>query len=111
MSEQAYCIDFAKVQEAAARIKGVAHRTPVLTSQTIIPQNGKNYFFKVEAMQKTGSFKFRGALNAIKTEMESSGVRSSMPVVTHSSGVRILSSALLGTRTSLSDHSNNFLLR
>lgn len=86
-----YCIDFDNVQQAASRIHGVAHRTPVLTSETIIPETGKTYFFKVEAMQKTGSFKFRGALNAIKSELESkkaiaSGEPSVMPVVTHSSG-------------------------
>jgi len=38
-------------------------------------------------LQRTGSFKFRGALNAVKAELESvSGRRSMMPVVTHSSG-------------------------
>jgi hypothetical protein len=84
---QKYCITFDNVKEAAARIHGVAHRTPVLTSQTVITNTGKNYFFKVEAMQKTGSFKFRGALNAVKTELEADPTRSSMPVVTHSSGV------------------------
>jgi serine racemase len=53
----------------------------------VITNTGKNYFFKVEAMQKTGSFKFRGALNAVKTELEADPTRSTMPVVTHSSGV------------------------
>lgn len=56
--------------------------------------DGKNYFFKIEAMQKTGSFKFRGALNAVKTQLEihskdgtsSSSSSSTMSVVTHSSG-------------------------
>jgi threonine dehydratase len=85
MAEQKYCITFDNVKEAAGRIKGVAHRTPVLTSQSLIT-TGKNFFFKVEAMQKTGSFKFRGALNAVKAELESDPNRSSMPVVTHSSG-------------------------
>lgn len=87
MTEPKYCITFDKVKEAASRIEGVAHRTPVLTSLTIIPDTGKEYFFKVEAMQKTGSFKFRGALNAVKAELESlSSSSTSMPVVTHSSG-------------------------
>jgi threonine dehydratase len=86
MTEQKYCITFENVKEAAERIKGVAHRTPVLTSKTLI-QNDKNYFFKVEALQKTGSFKFRGAVNAVKAELEKSDPnRSSLPVVTHSSG-------------------------
>jgi len=57
--------------------------------------DGKNYFFKIEAMQKTGSFKFRGALNAVKAQLEIDGSErdgkdgttlSTMSVVTHSSG-------------------------
>lgn len=92
MSQTKYCIDFQNVKEAASRIEGIAHRTPVLTSETIIPNTGKKYFFKVEAMQKTGSFKFRGALNAVKAELEqkSASKRGIMPVVTHSSGVGLL---------------------
>lgn len=84
-----YCISFDDVKAAAGRIEGIAHKTPVLTSETIIPTTGKKYFFKVEAMQKTGSFKFRGALNAVKSELEKRDgqIVSSMPVVTHSSGV------------------------
>ena len=72
-----YCISLQDVEKASQRIQDIAHRTPVLTSQSLIPSfpnshdDGKKYFFKVEAMQKTGSFKFRGALNAIKTELES----------------------------------------
>ena len=85
MSDEKYCISFDNVKEAAARIQGVAHRTPVLTSRSLIPTTDKSYFFKVEALQKTGSFKFRGALNAVKSELEAFD-GSSMPVVTHSSG-------------------------
>jgi threonine dehydratase len=57
-----------------------------MTSQSlIINDDGKKYYFKVEAMQKTGSFKFRGALNAVKSELEAFN-GPSMSVVTHSSG-------------------------
>jgi hypothetical protein len=98
MAEQKYCIKFDDVKDAASRIQGVAHRTPVLTSETIIPATGKKYFFKVEAMQKTGSFKFRGALNAVKTHLESSPSRTSMHVVTHSSGVRAQLSLVIHKR-------------
>ena len=79
-----YCITFDNVLEAAGRIKDIAYRTPVLTSRSLI-DNGKNYFFKVEALQKTGSFKFRGALNAVKAELEKRD-GTSLSVVTHSSG-------------------------
>lgn len=97
VSSSQYCVSFDDVKKAAARIQGIAHRTPVMTSRSIIASSrhddGKNYFFKVEAMQKTGSFKFRGALNAVTTELEvtgkddkENGTSSSMLVVTHSSG-------------------------
>lgn len=94
-SSQKYCASFADVEAAADRIRGVAHRTPVLTSRSLIASgehdDGKNYFFKIEAMQKTGSFKFRGALNAVKAQLEINGNNggappSTMSVVTHSSG-------------------------
>ena len=95
MEKDKHCITFANVKEAASRIKDIAYRTPVLTSQSLI-KTGKNYFFKVEALQRTGSFKFRGALNAIKTELESDSARSSMLVVTHSSGNHAQALALAG---------------
>ena len=53
------------VVRAAQRIEGVAHRTPVLTSRTANAQTGAQLFFKAENLQRTGSFKFRGAFNAI----------------------------------------------
>jgi threonine dehydratase len=51
------------VTEAARRIAGVAHRTPVLTSHTL----GEDVFLKAECFQRTGSFKFRGAYNKLST--------------------------------------------
>ncbi|KAG7366978.1 serine/threonine dehydratase [Nitzschia inconspicua] len=86
-----HCISLEDIQNASRRIQGIAHRTPVMTSKSLLSGNincnddGKSYFFKVEALQKTGSFKFRGALNAIKSELETFQ-GTSMPVVTHSSG-------------------------
>ncbi len=53
------------VQAAANRIKGVAHRTPVLTSSTLDGRTGAQLFFKAENLQRMGAFKFRGAYNAI----------------------------------------------
>lgn len=53
------------VQEAAERLRGVAHRTPVLTSQTLNGRLDAEIFFKCENLQKVGAFKFRGAYNAI----------------------------------------------
>lgn len=58
---------FADVRAAAARLAGVAHRTPVLTSRTADQRTGARLFFKCENLQRTGAFKFRGAYNAISS--------------------------------------------
>ncbi|MFF7986215.1 threo-3-hydroxy-L-aspartate ammonia-lyase [Streptomyces sp. NPDC007901] len=52
------------VHDAAARIKGVAHRTPVLRSRTLDELVGAEVFLKCENLQRIGAFKFRGAYNA-----------------------------------------------
>lgn len=57
--------DYAHVLAAAARIEGVSHVTPVLTSRTADGQAGASLFFKAENFQRSGAFKFRGAYNAI----------------------------------------------
>lgn len=89
-----YCISFTNVQEAAQRIAGTAHVTPVLQS-TLVNQllaGNRQVYFKVEALQKTGSFKFRGALNAVRSALEEQQQQAddtSRPLlsfVTHSSG-------------------------
>ena len=53
------------IRRAAARLYGVTHRTPVLTSRTLDELLGARVFLKAETLQRTGSFKFRGAYNAI----------------------------------------------
>lgn len=53
------------VVAAAERIKGFAHRTPVLTSTTANNISGAELFFKCENFQRMGAFKFRGAMNAL----------------------------------------------
>lgn len=57
--------DYVDVVLAAERIKGVAHRTPVLTSSRLNALAGAETFFKCENLQRSGAFKFRGALNSI----------------------------------------------
>ena len=56
---------FADVQAAAERIRGHAHRTPVLTSRRIDAETGARLYFKCENFQRMGAFKFRGAFNAL----------------------------------------------
>ena len=58
-------IQFADIEAAAARLQGVAHRTPVLRSRTADERTGAQVFFKAENLHRMGAFKFRGAYNAL----------------------------------------------
>src|SRR5438445_1029719 len=53
------------MQEAAARIDGRVHRTPVMTSRSFNEVAGSEVFFKCENLQRAGAFKARGATNKI----------------------------------------------
>ncbi|MFC3450532.1 pyridoxal-phosphate dependent enzyme [Amycolatopsis speibonae] len=52
------------IRDAAARLAGVAHRTPVVRSRTLDDRVGAEVFVKCENLQRVGAFKFRGAYNA-----------------------------------------------
>lgn len=71
------------IVKAHERIRPRIHRTPVLASASLNALAGVELFFKCENLQKTGSFKIRGATNAIFSLSEEEAVRG---VVTHSSG-------------------------
>jgi threonine dehydratase len=58
-------VHLSDIQAAAARIRGIAHRTPVLTSRTFDALAGASVFFKCENFQRGGAFKIRGASNFI----------------------------------------------
>jgi threonine dehydratase len=68
---------------AHARIAPRIHRTPVLTSASLNAMTGAQLFFKCENLQKTGSFKIRGASNAILSLTEKDAAAG---IVTQSSG-------------------------
>jgi len=68
---------------AHALIAPRIHRTPVLTSASLNAMTGAQLFFKCENLQKTGSFKIRGASNAILSLTEKEAARG---IVTQSSG-------------------------
>ncbi|HEX5200804.1 MAG TPA: threonine/serine dehydratase [Actinoplanes sp.] len=53
------------VRDAAKRIMGAAHRTPVIRSRTLDARTGAEIHLKAENLQRVGAFKFRGAYNAI----------------------------------------------
>ena len=65
---------FADVVEAAERVAGAAIRTPLLHSPVLSAELGAQIFIKPECLQRTGSFKFRGACNAISALQPRSGV-------------------------------------
>jgi threonine dehydratase len=58
-------IDLDDVRRAAARLDGVAHRTPVVRSRTLDERTGAAVRLKPENLQRIGAFKFRGAYNTI----------------------------------------------
>ncbi|MGJ4856646.1 threo-3-hydroxy-L-aspartate ammonia-lyase [Labrys sp. KB_33_2] len=74
---------YADVAAAAERIRGQAHRTPVLTSRSFDEELGAQVFFKCENLQRMGAFKFRGAFNALSRFDEEQKRKG---VVTFSSG-------------------------
>jgi threonine dehydratase len=53
------------VRSAADQLKGVAHRTPVVSSRTLDALVGATVLLKCENLQRVGAFKFRGAYNAV----------------------------------------------
>ena len=55
----------ADVDEAARRLAGIALHTPLLTSPALDAVTGGRVFLKAETLQRTGSFKFRGAYNKL----------------------------------------------
>ena len=65
LSDRSQAVVYADLVAAAKRLQGQAHLTPVLTSQTVNVLTGHQVFFKCENFQRTGSFKFRGAYNAL----------------------------------------------
>ncbi len=84
---------FDDVALAARRLAGVAHRTAVLTSRTADERTGATLFFKAENLQRSGSFKFRGAYNAIAALPDDQRARG---VVAFSSGNHAQAMALAG---------------
>ncbi|GAB4308988.1 MAG: threo-3-hydroxy-L-aspartate ammonia-lyase [Promethearchaeota archaeon] len=90
------------VRAAARALAGRANRTPVFTSRTLDSLVGGRVFLKCENFQRGGSFKFRGAFNAVSSlppERRAAGV------VTHSSGnhaqALALAAKLLGARATV----------
>lgn len=86
-------LTFAEVDAAAARLEGIAHRTPVMTSHTADARAAGKLFFKCENLQRGGAFKFRGAYNAIATLTDD---QRRQGVIAYSSGNHAQAVALAG---------------
>jgi threonine dehydratase len=84
---------FGMVKDAAARLRGVANVTPVMTSRTLNDTLGTEVFLKCENFQRTGAFKFRGAYNAM-SRLPDDARRCG--VITFSSGNHAQAVALVG---------------
>jgi threonine dehydratase len=79
----AYAISFADVAAARERIRGHAVVTPLLSSPDLDRRTGGRIFVKAEPLQRTGSFKFRGAYNRLSRIPEADRARG---VIAYSSG-------------------------
>ena len=95
-------IQLQDVRTAAARLEGVAIRTPVLRSTTLDTWTGGELLLKAEHLQRMGAFKFRGAYNAVSALDDTSRARG---VCAYSSGNHAqavaLSARLHGTRATI----------
>jgi len=58
-------IDLADIRSAAARIRPYIHRTPLTSSRSLSERLGVEVRLKCENLQRAGSFKIRGAMNAL----------------------------------------------
>lgn len=92
-------LDIVEIEEAAATLKGVADKTPVLTSRTLDEAAGGSVFLKCENFQRTGSFKFRGAYNKLTSlpEADLSGGVCAISSGNHAQAVA-LAAQILGIR-------------
>jgi threonine dehydratase len=92
-------ISLGDVEAAAARLAGVAHRTPVVSSRTLDSRAGARVYMKAENLQRAGAFKFRGAYNKISSLEEGERARG---VAAFSSGNHAqavaLAASLVGTK-------------
>lgn len=83
-------ISLPEIQAAASRIQGMVRRTPMLDGGELSREAGVTVRLKMESMQRTGSFKLRGASHAVALLDPVAGERG---VATHSSGNHALALA------------------
>ena len=83
MSKQSFPICYEDIQAADQRLAEVVRRTPLIENDALNAKVGKRVLVKLECLQHTGSFKWRGGWNAIKSIHEE---RPDAGVIAYSSG-------------------------
>jgi len=86
-------VNLQQIHQAKLRLKGVANKTPIMTSSTLNKVLGASIYFKCENFQKIGAFKFRGAYNAI---CRLSDIQKRNGIIAYSSGNHAQAVALVG---------------
>lgn len=92
---------FADVVKAHKRVRQFAHRTPILSSESINKKTGGELYFKCENFQKAGAFKFRGAINAVMSLCDDDAQKG---VCTHSSGNHAAALALAAQKRGIDSY-------
>ncbi|MBP0031133.1 threo-3-hydroxy-L-aspartate ammonia-lyase [Roseofilum sp. Guam] len=93
MSDRLLSPTYTDIERAAQGLQGKAHQTPVMTSRMVNEITQAQVFFKCENLQKTGSFKFRGAYYTLSQLPESERKHG---VIAYSSGNHAQAIALAG---------------
>lgn len=93
INKATFPVTYANIEAADIRLTDLAHQTPVITSRMINSLTKAQVYFKCENFQRTGSFKFRGAYNALSKLSEA---QKNAGVITYSSGNHAQAIALAG---------------
>lgn len=93
-------ISLKEIEEAAERLKGVIYATPLAFSYSLSEISGANVFFKLENLQRTGSFKIRGAYNKLYKLNGDAKKVIAASAGNHAQGVA-LAGKLLGIKTTI----------
>ncbi len=101
MNDRGHCVTAGDVRAAAVRIAHDVRRTPVLASSALSEAANRPAALKCESMQRTGSFKIRGASNAVRLLDDATAARG---VVTHSSGNHALALATAAAARGIPAH-------
>lgn len=95
-------MQLADIERAATRLAGIIHKTAVSSSRTFSEMSGAELYLKCENLQKTGSFKVRGAYNKVARLAEAGGAPPALIAASagnHAQGVAYAAAAIGATAT------------